>query len=160
MPATLNKVFMIGNLTRDPEMRYLPSGQPVTTFTVALNRTYQTPSGEKKEEVSFIRVVTWAKRAEVCNQYLKKGSGVFVEGRLQARSWEAQDGSKKNTVEVVASNVQFLSKGSAKQSDAENSAAISADDEAVIDDSFGAPGAQAGMKISDSELEPDEKVPF
>ena len=93
MAASLNKVMLIGNLTRDPELRYIPSGQAVTTFTIAVNRTYNSAAGEKKEEVSFIRVVVWAKRAEVCNEYLKKGSGVFVEGRLQSRSWEAQDGT-------------------------------------------------------------------
>jgi len=158
MPASLNKVLLIGNLTRDPEMRYLPSGQAVTTFSIALNRTYQTPQGEKKEEVSFIRVVTWAKRAEVCSQYLKKGSPVFVEGRLQTRSWEAQDGTKKSTVEVVATNVQFLNKGTGRQNDSE--VPVPQEDEAIIDDSFGPPAAQGGIKISDGELEPDEKVPF
>ncbi|MBI4397967.1 MAG: single-stranded DNA-binding protein [Candidatus Omnitrophica bacterium] len=158
MPASLNRVLMIGNLTRDPEMRYIPSGQPVATFSVALNRNYQSPSGEKKEEVSFIRVVCWARLAEICNQYLKKGSSVFVEGRLQSRSWEAQDGTKKSTVEVVASSVQFLStKGASKQNEG-----AAQEGEAVIEDSFapGAPGPQAGMKISENELEPDEQVPF
>lgn len=157
MPASLNKVLMIGNLTRDPEMRCLPSGQAVTTFSIALNRTYQTPQGEKKEEVSFIRIVTWAKRAEICNQYLKKGSPVFVEGRLQTRSWEAQDGTKRSTTEVVATNVQFLNKGQGRQGDADVS--VPQEEEAVIDDSFG-PGPQAGIKIAANELEPDEQVPF
>lgn len=159
MPATLNRVFLIGNLTRDPEMRYLPSGQSVTTFSIAVNRSYQTPQGEKKEEVNFIRIVTWAKRAEICNQYLKKGSPVFVEGRLQTRSWEAQDGTKKNMTEVVASNVQFLGKGSgSRQSDPETSGAV--EPEAVIDDSFGSTPSASGMKISANELQPDEEVPF
>lgn len=100
----------MGNLTRDPELRYIPSGQAVCSFSVAVNRTYMSQSGEKKEEVSFIRVVVWAKRAEVCNEYLKKGSPVFIEGRLQSRSWEAQDGTKRSTIEVIAQNVQFLSR--------------------------------------------------
>lgn len=110
MAASFNKVLLMGNLTRDPELRYLTTGRAVTSFSVACNRAFKTQSGEKKEEVTFIRVVTWDKRAEVCNEYLKKGSPVFVEGRLQSRTWEAQDGSKRSAVEVVASNVQFLSR--------------------------------------------------
>ena len=106
--ATLNKVFLIGNLTRDPELRYVPSGSAVATFTVAVNRVYKTQTGEKKEQTSFIRVVVWGRRAEVCGEYLSKGSPVFVEGRLQSRDWEGQDGQKRNTVEVVADNIQFL----------------------------------------------------
>jgi len=108
MAANLNKVLLIGNLTRDPELRYIPSGAAVATFTVAVNRVYKDQAGEKKEQVSFIRVVVWGRRAEVCGEYLSKGSPVFVEGRLQSRDWETQDGQKRSTVEVVADNVQFL----------------------------------------------------
>ncbi len=111
MAASLNHVVLIGNLTRDPELRYIGSGQAVTTFSIAVNRSYNSQAGEKKEEVTFLRIVTWGKRAEVCNEYLKKGSPVAVEGRLQSRTWEAQDGSKRSTVEVVANNVQFLNRG-------------------------------------------------
>ena len=106
--AGLNKVFLIGNLTRDPELRYTPSGLAVTTFTVAANRSYTTPSGEKKDATTFMRTVAWGKRAEVCGEYLNKGSLVFVEGRIQNRNWQAQDGTKRTTVEIVANNVQFL----------------------------------------------------
>ena len=106
--ASFNKVLLMGNLTRDPELRYVPSGTAVATFTVAVNRVYTSQAGEKKEEVSFIRIVVWGRRAEVCGEYLSKGSPVFVEGRLQSRSWEAQDGQKRNTIEVIADNVQFL----------------------------------------------------
>ncbi len=106
--AGLNKVFLIGNLTRDPELRYTPSGLAVTSFTIAANRSYTTPSGEKKDATTFMRVVVWAKRAEICGEYLNKGSLVFVEGRIQNRNWQAQDGTKRTTVEVVANNVQFL----------------------------------------------------
>ncbi len=109
--ASLNKVFLIGNLTRDPELRYVPSGSAVTTFTIASNRTYTLQSGEKKEEVCFVRVVVWAKMAEVCGEYLSKGSPVFVEGRLQSRSWETPQGEKRSTIEVTAQNVQFLGRG-------------------------------------------------
>ena len=83
--ASLNKVFLMGNLTRDPELRYVPSGTAVATFTVAVNRVYTSQAGEKKEEVSFIRIVVWGRRAEVCGEYLSKGSPAFVEGRLQSR---------------------------------------------------------------------------
>lgn len=106
--ASLNKIFLIGNLTREPELRYTPSGLAVTGFSVAVNRNYTTPSGEKKGSTTFMRVVVWGKRAEVCAEYLNKGSLVFVEGHIQSRSWQAQDGTKRNTVEVVANNVQFL----------------------------------------------------
>lgn len=112
--ANLNKVLLIGNLTRDPELRYIPSGSAVATFTLAVNRFYTTPSGEKKEQSSFIRIVVWGRRAEVCGEYLSKGSPVFVEGRLQSRDWQTQDGQKRNTVEVIADNIQFLRSG-AKQ---------------------------------------------
>ena len=106
--ANLNKVFLIGRLARDPELRYIPSGTAVATFTVATNRAYTMASGEKREETCFVRVVTWARQAELCREYLSKGSPVFVEGRLQSRSWEAPDGQKRSTIEVVAQNVQFL----------------------------------------------------
>ena len=106
--ASLNKVLLIGNLTRDPELRYVPSGSAVTSFTVAMNRVYKLQTGEKKEEVSFVKVVVWGRLAEVCNDYLKKGRPVFVEGRLQSRTWEGTDGQKKSALEVIATNIQFL----------------------------------------------------
>ena len=109
--ASLNRVMLIGNLTRDPELRYIPSGSAVATFTLGVNRVYKTQSGEKKEQASFIRIVVWGRRAEVCGEYLSKGSPVFIEGRLQSRDWQTQDGQKRNTVEVIADNVQFLRMG-------------------------------------------------
>ncbi|NQT22837.1 MAG: single-stranded DNA-binding protein [Candidatus Omnitrophica bacterium] len=115
MGASLNKVLLIGNLTRDPELRYVPSGTAVATFTVAINRTYKSQAGEKKEETSFVRIVTWGRRAEVCGEYLSKGSPVFVEGRLRTRTWQASDGQNRNATEVIASSVQFLSGAKAKQ---------------------------------------------
>ena len=108
--ADFNKVFLIGRLARDPELRYIPSGTAVTTFTVATNRAYTLASGEKREETCFVRVVAWARQAELVGEYLSKGSPVFVEGRLQSRSWETPDGQKRFTIEVVAQNVQFLGK--------------------------------------------------
>ena len=158
MAASLNKVMLIGNLTRDPELRYIPSGQAVTTFTVAVNRTYNSQSSEKKEEVSFIRVVVWARRAEVCNEYLKKGSPVFVEGRLQSRTWEAQDGTKRSALEVVAQSVQFLSRGQRT-----NEAEEEGTDPSPIEESSPlSPGTKpkGPVSISEGELQPDNEVPF
>ena len=110
--ASLNRVMLIGNLTRDPELRYIPSGSAVTSFTIAVNRVYKLQTGEKKEEVSFVRVVVWGRLAEVCNDYLKKGRPVFVEGRLQSRSWDDKNsGEKRSTLEVIAQNIQFLGQG-------------------------------------------------
>ena len=161
MAASLNRVFLIGNLTRDPELRYLPSGQAVTNFTVAVNRAYTSQAGEKKEEVSFIRVVVWARRAEVCNEYLRKGSPVFVEGRLQSRSWEAPDGSKRSSIEVVANNVQFLGRGGAQQGQVE-AEAIQLPEEPLTDEAAepSSKKSQRPLEISKDELSPDEEVPF
>lgn len=147
----------MGNLTRDPELRYIPSGQPVTSFSIAVNRVYLSQTGEKKEEVSFIRCVVWGKRAEVCNEYLKKGSPVFVEGRLQSRSWDAQDGTKRSTIEVIAMNVQFLNKGTGRTQ--ESSQEIP--DDSVFEESAAPASSKKGpSKVSDSELQPDDEIPF
>ena len=108
--ANFNRVFLMGNLTRDPELRYTPSGTAVTNLRLAVNRRYKTQSGEIKEETAFITVVAWGKQAETCTQFLSKGRPIFVEGRLQMRSWETQDGQKRNVLEVRASRVQFLGK--------------------------------------------------
>ncbi len=106
--ASFNKVILMGNLTRDPELRYTPSGAPVTNFDIAMNRTYTTQAGEKKDEVCFISVVGWGKQAESAGEYLKKGRSVLVEGHLQQRSWETPEGQKRSKHEVVAERVQFL----------------------------------------------------
>ncbi len=113
--ASFNKVLLMGNLTRDPELRYIPNGSAVTSFTLAMNRVYKLQTGEKKEEVTFIKVVVWGRMAEICGEYLKKGSGAFVEGRLQSRTWDGPDGQKRNAVEVIAMNVQFLNRASGGQ---------------------------------------------
>ncbi len=106
----LNQVLMVGRLTRDPELRHTAGGTPVANFTLALNRRFRDPSGEFREEASFINIVAWQKLAELCGEYLKKGSPVLVEGRLTSRSWETQDGQKMNVVEVRARRVQFLAR--------------------------------------------------
>jgi len=108
--ASLNKVMIIGNVGSDPEMRFTPSGKPVTSFRVATNRTYTTPDGDRKEETEWFTVVTWNKLAEQCNQFLNKGRLVYAEGRLRTRVWEGQDGQKHYRTEVIASRVSFLDK--------------------------------------------------
>lgn len=104
----LNKVLLIGNLTRDPELRYLSSGSPVCEFGMAINRKFRRNDGEQGEDTCFVEIVVWARQAETCNQYLKKGSGVFVEGRLQFEQWETQEGQKRNKLKVVGERVQFM----------------------------------------------------
>jgi single-strand DNA-binding protein len=107
----VNKIMIAGRLTRDPEVRYTQSGTAVATLGVASSRAYKDPkdpSGAWKEETCFVNVVTWAQLAERCGDSLKKGSAVFVEGRLQSRSWETEDGSRRSVVEVRADRVQFL----------------------------------------------------
>ncbi len=103
----LNKVFIIGNLTRDPELRSLPSGAPVTNFGVATNRVFKDKSGQKKEDVQFHNIVAFGKQAEIAKQYLSKGSSVFIEGRIQSRTWEAQDGTKRNKTEIICERLQL-----------------------------------------------------
>ncbi|ACZ62036.1 MULTISPECIES: single-stranded DNA-binding protein [Dehalococcoides] len=111
--VSLNKVMIIGNVGGEPEMRYTPSGHPVTSFKVATNWVYNTPEGERKQETEWFTVVAWNKLAEQCNQFLSKGRLVYVEGRLRTRSWEGQDNLKHYRTEVIASRVTFLEKASA-----------------------------------------------
>ena len=106
----LNKVFIYGNLTRDPEMRALPSGQQVASFAIATNRTYKNKEGQKQESVEFHNVVAFGKQADVIGQYLKKGRPVFIEGRIQTRSWE-KEGEKKYRTEIVVESFQFGADG-------------------------------------------------
>jgi single-strand DNA-binding protein len=108
MARGLNKVLLIGNLGRDPEMKYTPQGTPVTTFSLAVSRTWKTPDGQTRDETEWFKVVAWERLAEQCNEYLRKGSKVFIEGRLQTREWQAPDGQQRQMVEVVASNMLIL----------------------------------------------------
>lgn len=108
--ANFNRVFLMGNLTRDPELRYLTSGTAVANLRMAINKKYRAQNGEMKEEVCFVTVVVWAKQAENCSQYLSKGGAIFVEGSLQTRSWETEDGQKRSVMEVRADRVQFLNR--------------------------------------------------
>jgi len=105
--VSLNRVLLIGNLTKDPELRYTPSGTPVANLRLAVNSSFKDQSGQRKEETCFVTIVVWSRQAELCQQYLKKGRSVFIEGRLIYRSWEAE-GKTRSTMEVRADRVQFL----------------------------------------------------
>lgn len=105
---TLNKVFLVGNLVRDPDLRYTPSGTPVAEFRMAVSDTYTTASGERRDRTCYIDVVSWRKLAESCGEFLTKGSPVFVEGRLEQDTWETPDGQKRSRIRVVAYSVQFI----------------------------------------------------
>lgn len=139
MARSVNQVILLGNLTRDPELRQIPSGQSVCSFTLALNRSYKGGDGEWQEATDFIDVVAWAQLGERVAQYLSKGRRCLVQGRLQSRSWE-QDGQKRSKVEVNASDVTFLdSPRNGAADDAESSAASKAKnskktDEVTIED--------------------------
>lgn len=109
--ASLNKVFLIGNLTKDPELRYTPNGTAVANLRIAVNRRFKDRTGELKEDTCFVTITAWDKQAEICNQYLQKGRPIFVEGILQSRSWETPDGQKRSTIDVRAERVQFLPAG-------------------------------------------------
>ncbi|OGG45846.1 MAG: single-stranded DNA-binding protein [Candidatus Handelsmanbacteria bacterium RIFCSPLOWO2_12_FULL_64_10] len=104
----INKVILIGNLGADPELKYTPSGSAVSNFTLATNESWVDGKGERQEKTEWHRIVVWGKLAEICNEYLKKGSKVYIEGRLQTRSWDGQDGNKRYTTEIVARDMQML----------------------------------------------------
>lgn len=103
-----NQVILMGNLTADPELRYLQDGTAVCSLRMAVNQVYTTPAGEKKEEVVFVRVTVWRKQAESCAEYLKKGKPILVDGRLKLNQWTDKDGKKRSNLDVVARRVQFL----------------------------------------------------
>ncbi|MDP2652971.1 MAG: single-stranded DNA-binding protein [Candidatus Omnitrophota bacterium] len=152
--ANLNKVFLIGNLTRDPELRYTPAGVAVANLGLAVNRRFRDKSGELKEDVCFLTMTVWDKQAEACCQYLKKGSPVFVEGVLQSRSWETQDGQKRSTIDVRAERVQFLGKftpGAGKPEDA-----LAADVEQPSDNTAAATAVPFGDTINPEDVAWDQ----
>lgn len=105
---SLNRVQLIGNLTRDPEMKQIPGGQVVTSFGIATNFTWTSKTGEKQSKTEFHNIVVWGKLAEICGQYLRKGSKAYVEGRLQTREWEGEDGVKRYRTEIIADNMIML----------------------------------------------------
>ncbi|MBU6427060.1 single-stranded DNA-binding protein [Patescibacteria group bacterium] len=157
----LNKVFIIGNLTRDPEIKALPSGSKVSSFGVATNRVFKNKDGVKQEMVEFHNVSAFNRLGELAGQYLRKGQQVLVEGRIQTRSWDTQEGVKKYRTEIIADNIQFGSKptspagkSAAAGSPTDEGGAMSAADES-------APSAEGGEKIDypQEEINPDD-IPF
>lgn len=144
MAKGFNKVILLGNLTRDPELRTTPNGQTVCSFSLAINRTWRNAEGEQQEAVDYIDCNAWGKAAEIINQYMQKGRALLVSGRLQQRSWE-QDGQKRSKVEVVVEDFNFISGGDGPGAGGRSSAASSSkpaaskkskdqDDEVVIED--------------------------
>lgn len=115
MAASLNKVILVGNLTKDPETKFLPSGQAVGNLRIATNRKFKASNGEWKEEVTYVAIEVWGKQAENCQEYLRKGSAILVDGRLKLNEWTTQDGQKRSQLSVAAERVQFL--GGKAQSD-------------------------------------------
>lgn len=144
----INKAILFGNLTRDPELRAMPSGMNVCNFSIATNRVYKDRDGKKQEQTDFHNVVVFGRQADTVNQYLKKGSSVYVEGRIQTRSWE-QNGEKKYRTEVVAETVQFGPKGSGSGGGRRN-----ADEVEEMPSSSG-----AGIEYPKDDINPDD-IPF
>ncbi|MBN2499989.1 MAG: single-stranded DNA-binding protein [Anaerolineales bacterium] len=137
MSRGLNKVMIIGHLGRDPEMRYTPSGRPVTTFSVATSRSWKSADGEQHSETEWFNVVTWGSLAEICKQYLSKGRQVYIEGRLQTRRWEDDDGNKRTTTEIIAKEMVMLGERRRDQEkETEEDLPDSFSDEENIEDEF------------------------
>jgi single-strand DNA-binding protein len=152
--ANLNRVLLIGNLTRDPELRYTPKGTAVTEIGLAVNRIYSGEDGEKKEETTFVDVTLWARQAEVAGQYLKKGRPVFIEGRLQLDTWDdKQTGQKRSRLRVVAENLQLL--GSRPEGESSSAPPSSP----RRSPSTSAPPARPEPRDPDLDAEPDD-IPF
>ncbi len=147
----LNKVMLIGNLGADPEMRYTPNGRAVTTFRIAVSRTWKDPStGEQQQDTQWVRIVAWAQLAEICARYLAKGRQVYVEGRLQTRTWDTPDGSRRSITEVVAQDVILLGPPAAIPGAEERPEVVRAEEELPFIDEIGTYG----------EEPPEEPLPF
>jgi single-strand DNA-binding protein len=157
MARSLNKVMLIGNLTRDPEMRYTPQGTAVVTFGIATNRNWTTDTGEKKEDVEFHNVVAWNKLAEICANLLKKGRKVYVEGRLATRSWQGQDGAQKQRTEVVISDMVILDKKEGGEGDGLEVPETGVEAQVSPEETEEKPVKKGSKKESKSE-EPKEEV--
>ena len=136
--SKLNKVFLMGNLTKDPELRYTPAGTAIASFGIAINRTWAGSDGEKKEEVCYVEINMFGRREEVINEYFKKGNPIFIEGRLQFQQWEAKDGQKRNALKVVAEDFQFIGGNAKKDED---------------------PHFYGNAKPSDADID-EEEIPF
>ncbi len=135
MSRGLNKVMIIGHLGRDPEMRYTPSGKPVTTFTVAVSRSWNSGDGERHSETEWFNVVAWGNLAETCKQYLSKGQQVYIDGRLQTRRWDDKEGVKHTSVEIVANEMIMLDRRETSSHSQESSQAAE-DNEPAAEDEF------------------------
>ncbi len=160
MARSLNKVTLIGNLTRDPELRYTPSGTAVATFSIATNRQWKTESGEAKEDAEFHRIVAWDKLAEICAQFLKKGRQAYVEGRLQTRKWQTKEGEDKYTTEIVISEMILLDRAGGEQS-ASSVADIPDDfDEEKEEKKKAAPKSAPKKENKKEDSEADDDIPF
>ena len=146
---SLNKVLLIGNLTRDPELRYTPSGTAVCTFGLATNRAWTTDAGEKKEDVEFHRIVAWGKLAELCSQLLFKGRKTYLEGRVQTRDWTGQDGVQRRTTEIVISDMIVLDSNRPEEN--------SEKEEEVVSGSQKSQSEKKPQKEEDKEVESEEK---
>jgi single-strand DNA-binding protein len=125
MPNSVNKVILVGRLGKDPEVKYTQGGTPVAKFTLATNEVWKDQNGEKQERTEWHNIVAWTKLAEICGQYLNKGSRVYIEGRIQTRSWEDKEGNKRYTTEIRADNMVMLS-GRPDEARPEKSAAAAA----------------------------------
>jgi single-strand DNA-binding protein len=149
----LNKAMIFGNITRDPELRALPSGMNVCSFSVATNRVYKDRDGKKQEQTDFHNIVVFGRQADTVSQYLKKGSSVFVEGRLQTRSWEGKEGEKKYRTEIIADRVQFGPRSGG------GGGARSAGGGPGGDHHDEAPSASSGIDYPKDDINPDD-IPF
>ena len=149
---SLNKVFLIGNLTRDVELKYTAQGTPVATFGLATNRSWIGPDGQRQEDATFHRIVAWSKLAEICNQLLFKGRKVFIEGRIQTRKWTGQDGQEREVTEIVAENMVILDNRQPS-----NNAGQSLDEEIVVaDDDL--TGGEEVIKLEEEEKQGAEET--
>ena len=162
MSRSVNKVILIGNLTRDPEMRYTPDGKAVTSFGLATNRSWTSKEGEKKEEVEFHNLVAWGKLAELCSQFLKKGRKVYAEGRLQTRSWEGKDGVTRQRTEIVMEDMVLLDSKGAPTGESVTAPEQPApkEEEIQLPDEEKSEKAKEPAKGAGSEQVSEDEIPF
>lgn len=167
MARSLNRVQLIGNLTRDPELRYTPQGTAVCSFGLATNRSWTTETGEKRDEAEFHRIVSWNKLAELCSQFLTKGKKVYLEGRLSTRNWNAQDGTQKTTTEIIISDMILIdSSGKRVESDAQEESepkspapALAKEVKKTKKEEKEEPAKESSQSSTNEEVAPDD-IPF
>lgn len=156
----INKALIYGNLTRDPEAKALPNGTAVTSFSVATNRVYKDKNGAKQESTDFHNIVSFGRQAEVVAQYLKKGSGVYIEGRIQTRSWDDKDGTKKYRTEIVADTIQFGPKSSGTASGGYNPSETAPSSPKIPAGQASASGPELDtIEYPEEDINPDD-IPF